>query len=150
MSDNRSKTVPEAIVGQLVSRSAYDEALNAIMEGDKRLEAAIARAEKAEAREREIGEELDKATGMVEGLVAENTRFRHAAAETADLLMRGAPENDEIKRLRAAIADAAAVMESIYESFRDGEKIDPAVVDIGIGCWLEKHAPDSLQGKDGD
>ena len=37
-----------------------------------------------------IGEELDKATGMVEGLVVENTRFRHAAAETADLLMREA------------------------------------------------------------
>jgi exonuclease VII small subunit len=207
MSDNRSKTVPEAIVGQLVSRSAYDEALNAIVAGDKMLEAAIARAEKAEAmareaqtardaseayikaitkerddavadsernhrrevaahkagveaehvansllaetydyvgtkklgdmgprirahlddapagvaaprrgdmlaealhkmrvdldaataraekaeaRERKIGEELDKATGMVEGLVAENTRFRHAAAETADLLMREA------------------------------------------------------------
>ena len=58
--------------------------------------------------------------------------------------------HDEIKRLRTAIADAASVMSSIYESFRDGEKIDPAVVDIGIGCWLEKHAPDSLQGKDGD
>jgi exonuclease VII small subunit len=90
MSDNGSKTVPEAIVGQLVSRSAYDEALNAIMEGDKMLEAAIARAQKAEAREREIGEELDKATDRIEGLVAENTRFRHAAAETADLLMREA------------------------------------------------------------
>jgi hypothetical protein len=37
------------IAGRWVSRSAYDEALNAIMEGDKRLEAAIARAEKAEA-----------------------------------------------------------------------------------------------------
>lgn len=57
---------------------------------------------------------------------------------------------DEIKSLRAAIADAAAVMSSIYESFRDGEKIDPAVVDIGIGCWLEKHAPGSLPEKDGD
>lgn len=78
------------IAGRGVSRAQYDEALNAIMEGDKMLEAAIARAEKAEAREREIGEELDKATGMIEGLVAENTRFRHAAAETADLLMREA------------------------------------------------------------
>ena len=37
------------IAGRWVSRSAYDEALNAIMEGDKRLEAAIARAQKAEA-----------------------------------------------------------------------------------------------------
>ena len=37
------------IAGRWVSRSAYDEALNAIMEGDKRLEAAIAREEKAEA-----------------------------------------------------------------------------------------------------
>lgn len=78
------------IAGRGVSRAQYDEALNAIVAGDKRLEAAIARAEKAEAREREIGEELDKATGMVEGLVAENTRFRHAVAETADLFMREA------------------------------------------------------------
>jgi|GEM_PF-7051595 len=68
------------IAGRWVSRSAYDEALNAIMEGDKRLEAAIARAEKAEAREREIGEELDKATGMVEMHVGD--------AEAARLLWR--------------------------------------------------------------
>lgn len=56
----------------------------------------------------------------------------------------------ELTELRTAIADAAAVMSSIYDSFRDGEKIDPAVVDIGIGCWLEKHAPGSLPEKDGD
>lgn len=56
----------------------------------------------------------------------------------------------ELAELRAAIADAAAVMSSIYDSFQDGEKIDPAVVDIGIGCWLEKHAPGSLPEKDGD
>ena len=56
----------------------------------------------------------------------------------------------ELAELRTAIADAAAVMSSIYDSFRDGEKIDPAVVDIGIGCWLEKHAPGSLPEKDGD
>lgn len=48
MSDNGSKTVPEALVGQWVSRSAYDEALNAIVAGDKRLEAAKARADAAE------------------------------------------------------------------------------------------------------
>lgn len=41
--------VTAPIAGRWVSRSAYDETLNAIMEGDKRLEAAIARAEKAEA-----------------------------------------------------------------------------------------------------
>ena len=52
------------------------------------------------------------------------------------------------EEIRTAIADAAAVMSSIYDSFRDGEKIDPAVVDIGIGCWLEKHAPGSLPEKD--
>lgn len=56
----------------------------------------------------------------------------------------------ELAELRTAVADAASIMSSIYESFRDGEKIDPAVVDIGIGCWLEKHAPGSLPEKDGD
>lgn len=39
-------------------------------------DAALARAEKAEAREREIGEELDKATGMVEMHVADATAAR--------------------------------------------------------------------------
>ncbi len=57
---------------------------------------------------------------------------------------------ENLDDLRAAIADAAAVMSAIYDSFRDGEKIDPVVVDIGIGCWLEKHAPGSLPEKDGD
>lgn len=58
---------------------------------------------------------------------------------------------DEIARLRsknaalrAAMTEAASVMESIYESFRDGKQIDPADVDIGIGCWLAKHATRSL------
>jgi hypothetical protein len=100
-----------------VSRAHYDEALNAIVAGDKRLEAAIARADAAEAslakkgpskeslafatvlndavtradraearaiaaeaREREICEKLDKATGMVEMHVGD--------AEAARLLWR--------------------------------------------------------------
>jgi hypothetical protein len=72
----------------------------------------------------------------------DNPRSTHGGKDDAVALRA------ENERLRAALADAAAVMSSIYESFRDGEKIDPAVVDIGIGCWLEKHAPGSLPEKD--
>ena len=97
------------IAGRGVSRAQYDEALNAIMEGDKMLEAAIARAEKAEAREKAIGDELEKATGRIEGLVKENERFRHAAAETADLLMRGALE-DDLSSAQQMVAELRATL----------------------------------------
>jgi hypothetical protein len=62
----------------------------------------LKRAEEAEAH-------AEKATGMVEGLVKENERFRHAAAETADLLMRGALE-DDLSSAQQMVAELRAVL----------------------------------------
>ena len=85
------------IAGRWCLASERDEAIEkntSMMATIERLSAACgaaeASAEKAEAREKAIGDELEKATDRIEGLVKENERFRHAAAETADLLMREA------------------------------------------------------------
>ena len=64
---------------------------------------------KAEAREKAIGDELEKATDRIEGLVKENERFRHAAAETADLLMRGALE-DDLSSAQQMVAELRATL----------------------------------------
>jgi len=82
--------------------------INALM---SERDAALARAEKAEAREREIGEELDKATGMVEMYVddAAAARLLWRGSEAACAQMHA--ERDEaqqmVAELRGALADIA-------------------------------------------
>ncbi len=123
MSDNGSKTVPEAIVGQLVSRSAYDEALNAIVAGDKRLEAAISRADAAEQMVAELRATLTTGRDIV---IETSTGSRHTkwVEQAYDAIEASAPiagrwclasERDEALRLLATRVEAKRLDEAQEE-----------------------------------
>jgi hypothetical protein len=72
---------------------------------------ALARAEKAEAREREIGEELDKATGMVEMHVddaaAARLLWRQSEAACAQMHAQRDAAQQMVTELRAILLDRA-------------------------------------------
>ena len=72
---------------------------------------ALARAEKAEAREKEIGEELDKATGMVEMHVydaaAARLLWRQSEAACAQMHAQRDEAQQMVAELRGALADIA-------------------------------------------
>jgi len=50
-------------------------------------------------------------------------------------------ERDEA---RAEIKEAAELLILVYEAAKKKCVVDTAVVDIGIGCWLERNAPEVL------
>ena len=72
---------------------------------------ALARAEKAEAREREIGEELDKATGMVEMHVddaaAARLLWRQSEAACAQMHAQRDAAQQMVTEMRAILLDLA-------------------------------------------
>ena len=72
---------------------------------------ALARAEKAEAREREIGEELDKATGMVEMHVADAAAarllWRQSEAACAKMHAERDAAQQMVTEMRAILLDRA-------------------------------------------
>jgi hypothetical protein len=178
MTDNKIKSALDAAgtAADYSARATYQRGYDAgVASVASERDAAIARAEAAEARESETMRGLDVAIARAdaaEQMAAELRavlvkRHAHDVAggicdtpercscddDVTAILAQAAPIDGRwclASERDAAIADAAAVMSSIYESLRDGEKIDPAVVDIGIGCWLEKHAPGWLPEKDGD
>lgn len=82
--------------------------INALM---SERDAALARAEKAEAREREIGEELDKATGMVEMYVddaaAARLLWRQSEAACAKMHAERDAAQQMVTEMRAILLDLA-------------------------------------------
>jgi hypothetical protein len=74
-------------------------------------DAALARAEKAEAREREIGEELDKSTGMVElhvdDAAAARLLWRQSEAACAQMRAERDAAQQMVTEMRAILLDLA-------------------------------------------
>lgn len=116
--------------------------INALM---SERDAALARAEKAEAREREIGEELDKATGMVEMHVddAEAARMLWRKSEGACALMHA--ERDAAIRERDKAQQMVAELRGALADIADSED------EHGVPssrAWMMKRAEDALSAFD--
>lgn len=45
---------------------------------------------------------------------------------------------------REAVVEAAEILEDIYTEYRSGDGIPKDLIDISVGCWLAKYAPERI------